>query len=368
MRNTAIEVDERRSRSIPHLHDSNVSPYHLDQDDVLKQSNLRSRPVGENANTHRKTSKYTSSEYKYPKNKQSIGELVRKLNCTSSKKSSYDPDEHLTARDASCISAEADFAVNHSSLRKSTCGPLRADTSTDITRPVLITVKNGESNKHIPSNNKNSENPEVKNSFIIGQLSKPMKISNSSPFRLGMSSRKRQHNATKYFKTISSTVDGTRTDSEWYKNQQDMDSKRAAQEAARRERWKRGLEMENRMFKNPSTGRSERDGYDSSSTDSLTMGSNTTGTSTTGYDTVDSSSMDDWTDVTDDSRLASRYYRHYGRNSSGGPCADSQEIVESVVEDIGIIAKFLLSDGTACFGTAAAITKETVGVCRGKKV
>ena len=188
-----------------------------------------------------------------------------------------------------------------------------------------------------------------------------------------MSSRKRHHNATKYFKNLASKGDRTRPGGEWLKNslsdQQDIDAKRAAQEAARRERWKRGLEMEKRMFKNTSTVRRDRDGYDSSSTDSLTMGSHTTGTSTTGYETAeDSSSTDDWTDVTDESRLASKYYRHYERTSSGGPCADNEEIVKSVAEDIGIIAKFLLSDGYACFGTAAAITKETVGGCRGKNV
>ena len=97
---------------------------------------------------------------------------------------------------------------------------------------------------------------------------------------------------------------------------------------------------------------------DDNSIDSTTTGSYTTGTSTTGYD----SSLDDWTDATEESDLAPRYYH---QTSNGAQCTSAQ--LHSVAEDFGIIAKMLLSDGYACLGTAAQITKETVGECKGDR-
>jgi len=362
------------SESIPQLYGKSGDHYYGDLDHSVEKTPFPRCAYEENAKAHSTIGKITGNENEYSENKQSIGKLVRKLNCSSSKKIVYDSDQHFVGRDESGYSGEADFV--HGSQWKCASTPLRIERSSEITRSVLITVKNGEANEHVPLYNENGKNSildtEMKNSFIVSQISKPVKMGSSSSFRLGMSARKRHHNATKYFKHLSAN-NRTRNGGGWHdcnaSEQQDIDAKRAAQEAARRERWKRGLEMEKRMFKNASTSVvRDRDGCDSSSTDSLTIGSHTTGTSITGYDTAeDSSSTDDWTDTTDESRLAPNYHRHYGQTSSGGHCADSQEIVESVAEDFGIIAKLLLSDGYACFGTAAAITKETVGSCRGKK-
>ena len=369
-RKSAIEIDELGSGSIPNLHDNKLALDNGRQGRVVNGDTFPSYANEEDANIDHEVGKSTSREYESPKNKQSIGELVRRLNCTSSKKDSFNSDEHFTVGGEIGYSHETDFAKNYDDQPKSTLGPSRIDTSSEITRPVLITVKNGATNYHFPPCSENEKNLEMKNRFIVGQLSKPITMNNSPSFRFGMSSRKRNINATKYFKNPSSKDNTTRDGVEWhnnsFSNQRNINEKRAAQEAARRERWKRGLEMENRMFKNSSTTRRRGgDGYDSSSTESRTIGSHTTGTSTTGYDTAeDSISTNDWTDVTDESRFTPKYHRRYRRNSSDGPCADSHEIVESVAEDFGIIAQLLLSDGYACFGTAAAITRETVGGCR----
>ena len=84
---------------------------------------------------------------------------------------------------------------------------------------------------------------------------------------------------------------------------------------------------------------------------------------------------DSGTDFTDGS---SRYHRRQQRrsrsrnalksppryDSSNGQCSSNQQIMGGIAEDFGIIASMLWSDGSACIGTAAAITKETVTGCR----
>jgi hypothetical protein len=323
------------------------------------------------------------NDNEYPKNnKQSIGQLVRKLNCSSSKK--HDRNHHedqrrlRNNRRGECTSdhywddANSTLPIGHNNSQQwkdsVSHPPLRTVVLPEIIkRPVLITVKNGDLDVNKPVDSPKDS------SFIVEDLSTPSKMCTSSSFRLGMSARKRQHNAaTKYFQKLSTKDSGDAWPNNWNSNKNkhsnvpvhpDIDAKRVAKEAARRERWKRGLEMERRNNKNTRTATSRRDkNGDDSSDDSLTIGSQTTGTTTTGYDTgEDSSSTDDWTNATDESRLAPKYHRY----KAGGHCTSGQYVTENVVEDFGIFAQLILSDGYACFGTAADITKETVVGCKG---
>jgi len=247
-----------------------------------------------------------------------------------------------------------------------------------ITRKVLITVNNGKENDPVPAIDDHNNNYGYKHhrsrsmgnpesTFVVGELEKPPKMCTSSSFRLGMSARKRHLNNTRYFKHHND--DGWSHNGNAVDDDQDIDRKRAAQEAARRERWKRGIEMEKRMYKNSKERNSGRYNHkDDDSTDSFTQGSHTTGTSMTGYDTTeDSSSTDDWTDATEEeSRLVHNkhyYHRNHRRHSSSGQCSNGK-LTESLGEDLGIFAQLILSDGYACLGTAAEITKETVVGCR----
>eukprot|EP00536_Pseudo-nitzschia_multiseries_P007678 jgi/Psemu1/305134/fgenesh1_kg.183_\ len=185
-----------------------------------------------------------------------------------------------------------------------------------------------------------------------------------SSFRLGLSARKRQHNEKE------SNRDGggdNRTESSGYhdrnKNKnssntttKDTNKGRSAQDLARRQRWKRGLEME--LFRNSSIVSKRYNDKNRESDDS--SWSDTTGTS---YDdtTENSSSVDDWTiGSTDESRVSPRRRR----SSTGGECFQNEKLVRSLAKDVGIIASFFMADGYACLGTAAAITKETVASCR----
>lgn len=319
----------------------------------------------------------------YPNNnKQSIGQMVRKLNCSSSKKHdryNYDDQRRLTNsrrgeynKNDHWDDANSTLPIAHNNSQQwkdsESHPPLRTVVLPESKRPVLITVKNRDLDVNQPVD------PPKDSSFIVEDLSTPSKMCTSTSFRLGMSARKRQHNAaTKYFQKLSSKdSDKSRSGDAWPNNKNSNKNKHNnvpvhpdtdAKRAARRERWKRGLEMERRNNKNTRTTTSGRDKYgDDSSDDSLTIGSQTTGTTTTGYDTgEDSSSTDDWTNATDESRLAPIYHRY----NAGGHCTSGQYVTENVVEDFSIFAQLILSDGYACFGTAADITKETVGGCKG---
>lgn len=309
-------------------------------------------------------SDYDHGVYESGKHRQSLGGLVRKLNCAAPKKQDYDvyhkADDY---GDANSITDPGNHQLNQSF---SPYGKERPQH--EITRPVLITVNNGDSNEQTLLSDMDfanfehfdkilSQNNQLRGTFGAGELPPPSKMCTRTPsFKLGMSARKRQQNASKYFQHDGNGGNGHG----WPGNNklydvEESQRRRAAQEAARRERWKRGLEMENRMIKggaktwSKSSAARYRYQDDNSSTDSLTEGSHTAGTSITGSE---DSSTTDWT-------YSSDVYHYHGQ------CADSTQIVASVAEDVGTIAKFILADGVACLGTAAKITQETAASCKG---
>ena len=142
----------------------------------------------------------TANENEYLKNnKQSIGQLVRKLNCSSSKK--HDCDNNVDQQrladggendNKHWGEANSETAIVHNSQWKDSVShpPLRTVTLPEIKRPVLITVKNGNVNEPVPLFNDNNQPKSSR--FIVEDLSTPSKMCTSSSFRLGMSARKRR--------------------------------------------------------------------------------------------------------------------------------------------------------------------------------
>lgn len=199
-----------------------------------------------------------------------------------------------------------------------------------------------------------SQNNQFQHIFVGGELPPASKMCTRTPsFKIGMSARKRQQNAPKYLQN-DDYGHGWPSNNKLY-DVEESQRRRAAQEAARRERWKRGLEMENRMIKGgkarskPSMVRYKYQD-DNSSTDSLTEGSHATST------TWSEDSSTDWTNSSD---VQNCFYNYPGQ------CTDSALIASTVAEDVGIIAKFILADGVACLETAAEITKESAASCKG---
>ena len=284
------------------------------------------------------------------KRNQSISELVRKLNCTAAKKGD---DEIQQFSVGDCLdSQKSEWGSSYQ----------RTDESSVITRPVLITVKDGDLYQPL----QDRRVPVGESNIIVGDVrSYPPSASAVSPFRNPVSARKRHQSTAQCFENPGSKEDNRDLGGWKIENptrnvggNRNPVSTQKARALARRERWCRGLEMENRLSRDRPGGYDNQD--DHSDADSLTQGSHTTRTTNTGYDTGDFSSIGEWTDATDENGVALRYRKTYA-----GQCTSSQQVAERLAEDFGILAKLLLSDGYACFRTAAAITRETVADCKG---
>ena len=413
---SVVDIGENKNKSRRKRHaDYNINIMDNNNDDYDEQQHNVITP---------------SIEVEYPNNRQSLSELVRKLNCSASMKSNnndddYDDDNlqqsfsvvgggrrdtksrsdsYLPNQSFSFRSQQHQQQQQQQQQQKQKQKQMKqqqwvpsssqitiGESSSNITRPVLITVKDGGNDVDGPCSDAASSSPlkdhtntmsvsELTSSFIVGDLhhhphqhqqqksSSSVNVNNKtnnnnnnnnslslSPFRkIGMSARKRDSKNESSFVTPNK------------------------QEIARKERWRRGIEieMEKRMSREKdnntnsntrtgsrSTSRSAGEGDggaaaaaaaaasggDRDDNSSIYADSNTQGSHTTG-NTTDFSSIGDWTDVTDDTRMGRRR----------GHCSSSQHVAESVAEDFGILAKLLLNDGYACLGTAADITRETI--------
>jgi hypothetical protein len=311
-----------------------------------------------------------SGDFDDYRNKQSLGELVRKLNCAAPRKEEIDVQLYP-------VRAET---IGSPLKRTPTWVPSRKGRSqSDITRPVLITVKDGDLEDPAPFDE--HKMAELKSSFIIGEM--PTAIRTGSPFKIGVSARQihseraKKSNGRDIINKNSSTFSGWRygaRNGSMHVSGPDSDAIRTAQDIARKERWRRGLEMEQRMWRDGyGEGNNHIEGDDSIMSDYRTQGSHTTG-NTGEYSSVGPDTLTTVTD-TDDSYDSDdvRYGRSHRQPAGGhfgikGAPSCRQYAVQGVAEDLGIVARLLMADGGACLGTAAAITRETVANCRDGKL
>ena len=384
-------------------------------------------------------------------NKQAMAGLVRKLNCTASKKDLHhfwgDHEQYFVARtkDSAAVGTPTNRSAYPSKNTQNSSPPSmhmvkqqqqqqqrtasswgvsnplvrKSKPKSDITRPVLITVKDGDlSDDQVAASTKNRVGSywrksapvtEIKSSFVVGELpsTKPMGL---SPFKFGSPGRKNHQQPQQQqglARTPSSSpkriTNHNHRQSEGQHNQYSsseskVDTTKATsyplteKEIARRERWKKGFEMEQKTWKNNNSGHNEngtetdyssRHKNNSNNDDANTQTSYTTG-GTSSYTEDQSSIADDSTDATetDESGDDPSSY-HYcgsggGRNGgratskrsssravqSSGHCSSKEEIFNEIKEDLGIVASLLWSDGVALIGGAAAITQETVAGCK----
>ncbi|OEU18723.1 hypothetical protein FRACYDRAFT_237002 [Fragilariopsis cylindrus CCMP1102] len=344
---SVVDIGENKSGSKWH------APYASQRKYPLSDYNITMNDNNDNDDEQQQQQQHESIEMEYSKNRQSLSELQQQ----QQHQQKWDP-----------------------SSSQISIGGFGGSSSNNITRPVLITVKDGgyvdepsSDAATAPLLDHTNTMPvlELTSRFIVDDLhqqqqqqqqqksSLSVNVSNktdnnrnsssSKPFRkVGMSARKRDSKNESSFVTPNKL------------------------EIARKERWRRGIEveMEKRLTKEKgntnktrSTSRSRStvagegggatNGGDKDDNSSIYADSNTQGSQTTG-NTTDFSSIGDsiWTDATDETGM--------GR-CRRGHCSSNQHVAESVAEDFGTFAKLLLNDGYACFETAADITRETVG-------
>jgi hypothetical protein len=346
--------------------------------------------------------------------KRSIAELVKMLNCTAAK---VTEEDFVAGEQSFQIGGNGESRNKPGMLARSTSwaealrNSMPANYDFDITRPVLITIRDGDlgtsmsgmiGSSRYPSENRDTTG-KLKTSFLIGPAP-PSTIAKSSSFRFGTSARKRSTEKVSFAKMQHKSQTGAskkhkhdsppRSHPTTHDKASSLDNTR---EIARKERWRRGLEMEKNIWRSRATdvadgiqsllssdyGAASTDGEDSiyAADDHSYFTHSTEGTSN--YTEEDFSSLgysSTEATETDESGDGSRYYvrkrnnrRSLVRTSSQyvsligmneGHWSSGHQVMSEISEDFGIVANFLLADGTACLGTAAAITRETVSSCK----
>jgi hypothetical protein len=276
--------------------------------------------------------------------KKGVANWVKKLNCSASKKQLELDNMEGMQYVQSARKKDASKPPWGSFFQE-------AQPATDITRQVLITVKDGEIDYATP--NYESRAHEMKNSYLVGERTPP-----KSRFRISILGSQNQP-------VIASPSRGTRRPLNQLSGlgaSKDMNDMLTAQEVARKNRWRKGLEegweddadipslLSDQEDQSTDGGRSVQTGYD-------TVGTGHTPQS--GYTTDITEGSDDSDDISAKPRGG---YRKSQPRSSARPAQDNS-LLAGVAEDLGIIAGLLLQDGNACFSGAAAITKETITNC-----
>lgn len=288
------------------------------------------------------------------KGKKGVVRLVKKLNCGASRRErEYLEDDNYYVpspvyREKSTKSFKSDISENE-----------------EITRPVLITVRDGET----PNIGKNHGSEEETNSFVVGGTPERHR---GNPFSSkwglkGKSTSKNTAGTNSGFSPARFLPRGpfqsTKSNSSPRKASRDTNDMISSQEKARKQRWLKGY---------------EQSWYDDADVPSLVSGDESTYGCSAISGSAGTAASGDSDYSTEASSDASGYGFSAGRfvESSLGFVRASpphrrpdtawrsepkgKSVWAGVADDMRIIAGMLLSDGTACVGTVAAITHETV--------
>ncbi|KAL3943851.1 MAG: hypothetical protein SGBAC_002102 [Bacillariaceae sp.] len=240
----------------------------------------------------------------------------------------------------------------------------RNDTRAAV-RPVLITVNDGdlgEQHNHTP--NQPQQTAEFKSTFLVGpggttedpmnrrpaRTVTPEKQGGRKPKACVMTPRRLQGSDALMNEDNRNCMvprKGARHD-----KAKDMEDLEELQRIARKNRWKRGVE---RRWKD--------DGDLASASafgeESTAFSSYLTYDESEDYDSYTTGSMgsSQWTGYTGPSTKRQSRSKSLSRKRGGS-------VFDNVAEDLGIMAKMLLSDGTSCISGAVDITRETIVSCK----
>jgi hypothetical protein len=331
--------------------------------------------------------------------KKGMGSLVRKLNCGASKK--YDELEmqgvlstnarnfhhqyppHQQPTYVSPPVSQRHSQRPRSPTKRQPNKPTRTEENSPF-RSVLITVKDGDVQHQELSTNEPTKTVEWKSTYLgngsrSSPKSKPMKPRYSSPLRTfhnnnkNMKARhssprkpprrvvtpeKRQKSPQRTPKKNCIPL-RVKSPGRSVRRAKNMDDIKTEQEIGRKKRWRKGFQ---RGWKDDTEiGSQSEFGEESTFADSYTEGYSTD----TSYDSSYESSR-----CASSGLGACRGYTNRAQRSSSRKGRKSRQlskdtsVFDSVAEDLGVMAKLLLSDGTACFSSAAEITRETIVSCK----
>jgi hypothetical protein len=278
--------------------------------------------------------------------------LLKKLNCGASSKH----DQYNNNYDDDDDDAFHGGYPGFSHYRPEVVTPSRNNGNrNDSVRPVLITVKDGDT-KYQRSTNEPRQTLEFKSTFLVGPGGEtpearrvtPRKSSRKDPKRCVVDPRRKSPERRRRSKS------GNRTS---FKDQQE--EKQVVGEEKRKNRWRKGVQ----------TGWKDDGDLESK----MTYGEESTNADTTCYS--GSYEGDSYGSSNESSRNSSKLSDGRGqrrrrsksrnsRNRRSKSLTNNKSVFNSVAEDLGVVAKMLFSDGTACFSSAAEITRETIVSCK----
>lgn len=202
--------------------------------------------------------------------------------------------------------------------------------SSKSVRPVLITVKDGDM-YYQPSTNEPQETLEFKSTFLVGPEGEIPEARRVTPERRKQKSY-------------------------------DKDPRRRSPDRRRRKDENEGEERKDRWRKGVQSG--WKDDGDLGSR--MTYGEESTYADTTTANDDSLYESDSFESSCESSRPRQSKKRNSRRRRSKSLTNknNNKSVFGSVAEDLGVVAKMLLSDGTACFSSAAEITRETIVSCK----
>jgi hypothetical protein len=301
-----------------------------------------------------------------------LGELVKKLNCTESRKERVE-DMDLISSEQLLLHKESSSNNNKASWR-SRFQPKEEEEEQLFQeyRPVLITVQDTPVVTSLPTNQLNrARSPmRVLRSPLRQQNRKTLAEDPSTRITIGLDDPK-PHSLLHQRSIMSRKRSGPKQNARYDQKQvrwplavKPPAPKISPADVARASKWRNGLQ--NRLRPQEPLPAANDDGDSTVASRSVMTGLSAdtgfTGTSEyTGYTT------DDTDEVTQEDRYIAR--NRQCKMSSGVPSRGRQaqqgdtSLLAGVAEDLGVVAGMLFMDGTACFTCVAETTQETVTSC-----
>jgi hypothetical protein len=281
--------------------------------------------------------------------------LLKKLNCgASSKHDRYDYNDDDDDAFYGGYPGVSPYRPEVSPAQEQQLYPSsRNGNRNDSVRPVLITVKDGDM-KYQRSTNEPRQTLEFKSTFLVGPEGEspearrltPRRSPRKEPKRSVVDPRRKSPERRRRSKSTNRSS---------FKEQEEKE----VGEEERKNRWRKGVQ----------TGLKD----DGDLGSKLTFGEESTYADTTSNS--DSYESDSYGSSGISSRNSSKLSNGRGRgrrrsksrnsrNRRSKSLTNNKSVLNSVAEDLGVVAKMIFSDGTACFSSAAEITRETIVSCK----
>ena len=308
-----------------------------------------------------------------PKKPKRLGALVKKMNCSKSNRNEDEfSDLYIMPTMPMILLHEA---ADSKSPRRAR-GSLQQEHYSTEDRPVVISIQANDT----PATPKKYEVKSVRHFRRESKEDRTVRLNSDSTTRASKGIQEsRSHSVEMIHESPSDRKCGNSTKLR-HRDVQSTPSTNddliTPQDAARRSKWRRGLENRWRQVETiPSLCDEDDDEDDTIDDGARSVGVDTVETGRTGFTGHTSQSATtgyttEMTEVSDDSEdtQSTSYLRkrpiYSPRRPSKVPLPQKTSLLAGVAEDLGVVAQMIIADGRALFTCTADTTKEIVSQCR----